>query len=58
MSKKTYETPWMSIIVLHTGTSLLAGNDVITPGEDNAPPGVRMFGFDNEEEMLPNILFP
>ena len=42
MKKKMYESPRMDVVFIHDTTPLLAGS-VMTPGEENEPPGAPEF---------------
>ena len=42
MKKKAYITPSTIIVYIPVSTPLMAGS-VITPGQENEPPGARMF---------------
>jgi hypothetical protein len=48
MKKKTYESPWMDIVFIHTYITMLTGS-VMTPGADNEPPSAPDYplGFEN-----------
>ena len=42
MERKAYKPLQMSVVFIHTATPLLAGS-VMSPGQDNEPPGARFF---------------
>lgn len=48
--KKEYQKPTMKVVLLRHRTMLLAGSDVIPPGEPNKPAAARRFDWDDWDE--------